>query len=96
MADFQKKDNSGALFKNSRKEKETHPDYEGSIVVDGVDHWIKGWLKQGAKGTFMSLSVTPKQERAQEIRRNAMEDEINREAKYHPLDDDIPFAPEWR
>jgi uncharacterized protein (DUF736 family) len=55
--------NSGALFKNDKKESEKHPDYRGSINVGGVDHWISAWLKtsqQGAK--FMSLSVSPKEQ----------------------------------
>jgi hypothetical protein len=80
-----KYDNSGALFKNARKEKDTHPDYEGSITVNGVEYWLKSWLKQGAKGTFMSLSVAPKQERAQEIKqeaRGSFRDEVL---------DDLPF-----
>lgn len=55
--------NSGALFKNTKKEKDTHPDYNGSINVDGVDYWLNAWLKTSAKtgDKFMSLSVKPKE-----------------------------------
>lgn len=55
--------NSGALFKNDKKASEKHPDYRGSINVNGVDFWLSAWLKtsqQGAK--FMSLSVSPKEQ----------------------------------
>lgn len=63
--------NSGLLAKNKRKEKDTHPDYSGSINVDGVEYWLSGWLKTGKEGSklagekFFSLSVRPKdQQRA--------------------------------
>ena len=52
---------SGALFTNSRKEKDTHPDYNGSLNVNGVDYWISGWKKKDRNdNTFLSLSVKPK------------------------------------
>lgn len=55
--------NRGALFTNDRKEKETHPDFTGSINVDGKEFWIKGWKKTSKKGAkFLSLSVDPKED----------------------------------
>ena len=82
---FEKRDNSGSLFVNQRKEKDSHPDYDGSIMVNGVEFWIKGWKKQGQGKTFLSLSVTPKQERAQEIKQQA------RGGFREELDDDLPI-----
>jgi hypothetical protein len=52
--------NRWTLNKNERKEKETHPDYKGSINVDGVDYWLDGWIKDSANGKFISGSLKPK------------------------------------
>jgi len=37
----QQKDMSGILFKNDKKEKDSHPDYKGSITVDGEEYSVK-------------------------------------------------------
>jgi len=53
--------NSGALFQNDRKAKETHADYNGSINVDGKEFWLNGWKKTSKKGkSYLSLSIQPK------------------------------------
>ena len=58
----QKRDNSGVLFKNDKKEQEKHPDYKGSIMVDGTEYWLSAWIKEGKNGKFMGLAVTPRDE----------------------------------
>lgn len=57
--------NSGALFKNDKKTSDNHPDYKGSINVDGVEYWLSSWLKTSKAGSkFMSISVQPKEQQA--------------------------------
>jgi hypothetical protein len=62
--------NSGMLARNDRKTKDSHPEYSGSINVNGVEYWLSAWIKEGKAGTkmegrkFFSLSVRPKEEQA--------------------------------
>lgn len=75
--------NSGALFRNDRKETDKHPDYRGELNVGGTEYWISAWLKTSGKGTkFMSLSVTPKEDKpAKPAKKPSFDD----------ADQDIPF-----
>ena len=51
--------NSGILFKNTRRETERHRhEQRNQCQRHGVS--LSAWVKQGARGKFMSLSVTPK------------------------------------
>lgn len=56
---FELKDNSGSLFKNDKKEKDTHPNATGKCLIDGKLYYISSWTKEGNKGRFQSLSFKP-------------------------------------
>ena len=77
--------NKGILGKNTRREKDTHPEYNGSINVEGVEYWLSAWVKERNDGTgkFFSLSVKPKEPRPEPARAvdNAFGD----------MADDVPF-----
>ena len=69
---YEQKDGQGSLFKNKRKETEKHPDYTGSITINGVECWLSAWIKEGKSGKFMSLSVgKPKQARDETYKKPA-------------------------
>jgi hypothetical protein len=60
---FTPKDMTGSIWVNDRKTADNHPDRTGSIMVNGVEYWLNGWLKKTADGKpFLSLSVKPKTE----------------------------------
>jgi hypothetical protein len=63
MAKFQHKDNSGSIFKNERREKDTHPHATGSALIDGVEYWVSAWTKEGEKGKWQSLAFKRKEEK---------------------------------
>ena len=56
---YEKQDNSGALFRNNKKQEgDKLPDYNGTIKINGVEKQIAGWVRQGAKGSFLSLKIS--------------------------------------
>ena len=84
--------NSGILSRNDRREKETHPEYTGTLNVDGVDYWLSAWVKErkDGSGKFFSLSVRQKEQRNPA----PLQKMAAKPQKGVPMDDidgDIPF-----
>jgi hypothetical protein len=94
-------ENRGSIWKNEKKDKDTHPDFTGSLNVNGVEYWVSAWKrKEGAnpKSPALSFSVKPKDEQ-QSISQRAMPKQnsyaaaTGRDPISTGLDDgrDIPF-----
>lgn len=90
MPDFVPKNLTGSLFKNDRKNTENHPDYTGTIVVNGQEYWLSAWLKdRPSGGKYMSLGLKPKDAPAQTRQAPTRQPEAGSYAEV--LDDEIPF-----
>lgn len=77
---YEHREGSGSLFKNDKKEAGTkQPDYRGTIMLGGVVYEIAGWIKSGAKGSFLSING-----KVQEAREGSRKPET-------PKDESIPF-----
>ena len=64
--------NKGALFVNDRKDTDKHPDWKGSLNINGVEHWISGWARSTARGDVISLALgEPKQQTTTQARPQA-------------------------
>ncbi len=79
--------NRGSIWKNEKKETDSHPDFTGSLNVDGVEYWVSAWRrKEGAaeKAPALSFSVKPKEQKAAPKRQVGGVSDTD-------LDDQIPF-----
>jgi hypothetical protein len=58
MSDFDNT-NRGVLFRNDKGDNPKRPDYTGKLNVAGAEFKLSAWLKESAKGKFLSISVQP-------------------------------------
>lgn len=84
--------NKGVLFKAKLpKKSDKHPDYSGTINVEGKEFWLNGWVKTSKNGNkFFSLSTTPKKPVYNEGQKIDKTEESN-EFVDEKIDDEIPF-----
>lgn len=91
---YEQKDNSGSLFKNDRREKDSHPHTKGSALIDGVEYWISGWTNEARDGSkYQSLKFERKDKgRSRSSGDRAPDDSRGAPQGYEDdLDSDIPF-----
>ena len=79
--------NRGALFRVEERKSDRHPEYSGSINVEGTEYYLDAWVNVAKSGRkYFSLSVKPKGP-AKEAPRTPQQ----RQQPQADLDDDIPF-----
>lgn len=79
---YEIRDNSGSLFKNNKREKETHPNARGECMVDGVLYEVSAWTKYDKnENPWQSLAFKRKEEKS----------EVAPKGKKQDFSDDVPF-----
>mgnify|MGYP001594450312 CR=1 FL=1 len=60
-----RKDNSGALFKAGTKRDARDRDYNGQVMVAGVEYWVSGYINVAPKTgeTYVGLTFKAKQDK---------------------------------
>lgn len=87
---YQKKDGDGSLFNNGYKQKDSHPDMRGDLLLDGKEWEIAGWKKSTRNGEpWYSLKVQPKRAKPEAGKAATAQDYAK--AKGGDFNDDIPF-----
>jgi hypothetical protein len=60
--------NSGMIARNKNRSTDKHPEYTGSLNVDGVDYWVSAWVNTGRQGSklegekFFSIKINRKEQ----------------------------------
>ena len=79
---MENKVNTGAIFKNTNKKAENHPDYKGKVNVNGKEMEVALWVKQGKAGSFFSAAFSEPYVAPETMERKPIGDS---------MDDDLPF-----
>lgn len=77
---YETKPETGSLFRNEKKEKETHADYRGECLVDGQPYYMDAWVNTSKNGKkYLSVKFKAKGERPVEA------------PAFDEADSDLPF-----
>jgi hypothetical protein len=78
--------NRGSIWKNDKKETDNHPDFTGTLNVDGIEFWVSAWKrKEGAdpKAPALSFTVRMKEDKPQQQKQPSKTAD--------DFEDDIPY-----
>jgi len=57
---YEHKDNTGSLFKNEKRTKDTQAQAVGSAVIEGVAYWVDAWTNEKNGAKYQSLKFRRK------------------------------------
>ena len=55
---YEMKPDTGSLFENDKKDRDSQPDMKGKAKVRGKDVWVAAWWNESRNGPFLSLKFT--------------------------------------
>ena len=85
---YEQKDNSGSLFANEKREKDSHPQAKGTAMIDGREYWVDAWTNTSANGKrYQSLKFKLKEQAAPAYGERKQPYSLPAD----DLDDEIPF-----
>jgi hypothetical protein len=87
MSDYQQDAGKGAIYRNDKATKPSHPSHTGFCEIDGKRYRIAAWVrtKEGSDERYFSLSFRPAEDRTDDRRQQ------ERREQQRPKDDQIPF-----
>ena len=78
---MEQKNNSGAIFRNEKKDKPTAPDYTGSARINDQEYSLSGWINKSRDGkNYLRILFT-----SRELNNS------NKELNNLNSQDDLPF-----
>ena len=61
---YEIRENSGSLWPNDKREKDSHPNSKGQVKIDGKLYWVSGWTKATDDGRkWLSLSFQAQEDK---------------------------------
>lgn len=89
--------NRGQIWRNEKKQDDKHPDFTGSLNIDGVEYWVNAWKrKEGAnpRSPALSFSVRRKDDQQRGQTRGQSYGDMKgkgRQQNNDDMNDQIPF-----
>ena len=84
--------NSGMMARNENRKTDKHPEFSGSVNVEGTDYWLSAWVNEGRLGGKMEgkkyFSIKLSRKEGYSTTAGTARPDAGR---FDNMDDDIPF-----